>query len=80
MLVRNQCNGHSGVNVCQSEAVASKALLFEKSYNIAELQLRLFVNAPSSSARPWVPFAHMGDDHHCLTENSLPAERNISVS
>ena len=25
-------------------------------------------------------FAHMDDDHHCLTENSLPAERNIRVA
>ena len=53
---------------------------WKKNYNIAELQLRVFVNAPSSSAYSWVPFAHMGDDHHCLTENSLPAERNITVA
>ena len=33
-----------------------------------------------SSAHSWAPFAHMGDDHHCHTENSLPAERNIIVA
>ena len=71
---------NSGVNACQSEAVACKAVLFEISHKIAELQLRLFVNAPTSSAHSWVPFAHMGDDHHCHTENSLPAERNIVVA
>ena len=71
---------NSGVNACQSEAVACKAVLFEISHKIAELQLRLFVNAPTSSAHSWVPFAHMGDDHHCHTENSLPAERNIVIA
>ena len=57
-----------------------QGFVFEKSDNIAELQLRLLVNAPSSAAHSWVPFAHMGDDHHCFTENSLPAERNVRVA
>ena len=78
--MRNQCKGHSGVNACQSEAVACNALLLEKklqhcraataSVRKRSLFFCIFLGA----------FAHMDDDHHCLTENSLPAERNIRVA
>ena len=76
--MQNQCNCHSGVNACQSEAVACKAVLFEISHKIAELQLRLFVNAPTASAHSWVSFAHMGEDHHCHTDTHCP-QKGISL-
>ena len=76
--MRNQCDCHSGVNARQSEAVACMAVFLEISHKIAELRLRLFVNAPTTSAHSWASFARMGDDHHCHRDPYCP-QKGISL-